>query len=384
MWIRVLLLLLYTPLVYAKCISVQDAAFQDQFFYDIYSTVIPSDYASQFYSIIHNSSKTKAEILTSLNELCDQVGGIMLDAEKNSLQHQTERMNTANNLIQSSTMSEQAKNFAQQNADNIYNMGQTWPQTCQANNRLLEEQPQSVLDEVNANTDVRSQIQMFINAQCMSTLEKLIAQRRYQFCGNNNQGGNNIESTSGYNGWLSGESNQNGWDSNNNQNVGGYDYDGWNTGNGQNSQYYPYNGNQNGQYNPNSGNPNGDFYSNNYNQNGNYQNGKRHKGHHHRGHRHGRQGQYSNNGDYGYESSNNGNRERSASNGQYGGYFNGHTNEYPLNQHNNGFEASFYPQFVDGAKNKAPSNPASAQKSIEKKSLPKKTSAKKSANKNKT
>ncbi|KAI6219087.1 hypothetical protein M3Y95_01129600 [Aphelenchoides besseyi] len=414
MWTSVLVLLLCIPLTSAKCVSIQDVAFQDQFFYDIYSTVVPSDHATQFYAIVHNSSVTKAQILTNLNDFCDQVGGIMLDAERNSLQHQTERINTANNLIQSSSMSEQAKNFAQQNADNIYNMGQTWAQTCQANNRLIEEQPQAVLNEVNANTNVRSQIQMFINTQCMSTLEKQIAQRRYQSCGNNNQmeNGDQYTTTSGYNGW---------WNWNNGKNGGSYDYGDYNTGNGQygnqngqygsqngeygsqngqynpnsegqynpnsgsqSGQYNPYSGNQNGQYNPNSGsqdgqynpyngNQNGDFYPNTNNQNGNYKNGKRHKGHHHRGNR-GGQGQYSNNGGYGYQTSNN------------GGYFNGYNNEYPQNPYNNnnGFGASFYPQFVDGAKNKAPSKSAPATKPTGKKTLPKKKSSKKSTNKNKS
>ncbi|KAI6198220.1 hypothetical protein M3Y99_01896400 [Aphelenchoides fujianensis] len=133
-------------------------------------------------------TSTKAQILNQLNAWCQQKGGILLDAQRNALQHQTERILAVNNAIQNSAMSQQAKNFAQQNADTIYNMGTSWPQTCQTNNQLINQQPQAVIDEVNRNTNVRTQIQMFINTQCMGYSEAQNAQQSYQVCGDNPNG----------------------------------------------------------------------------------------------------------------------------------------------------------------------------------------------------
>ncbi|KAI6221728.1 hypothetical protein M3Y95_00992700 [Aphelenchoides besseyi] len=187
----VLLIALQLPFNDGKCIKVENLKFQDQYFYDLYSTVLTPHLEDEFWNIVHQKKWTKSQIFTHLNQFSLKAKGIFDDVRKNFLQHQTERILAAQKAIQESKMSPEAKTFAQQSVDEIYAMSHSWEQTCQRNNALVEQQPQKVLDELESSGAAKTIAQGFINGDCMSQKQLLEAKRKYVVkCGdNNNKGG---------------------------------------------------------------------------------------------------------------------------------------------------------------------------------------------------
>ncbi|KAI6193609.1 hypothetical protein M3Y96_01036700 [Aphelenchoides besseyi] len=206
----VLLTALLLPYSNGKCIKVENLKFQDQYFYDLYSTILTPQLENEFWNIVHQKKLTKNQIIARLNEFSRKAGGVFDEVRKNFFKHQTERIIEAQKAIQESKMSSEAKTFAQQSVDEIYAMSHSWEETCKRNNALVEQQPQKVLDELESSGAAKTIAQGFINGDCMSQKEIFQAKRKYVVkCGDNNKKADNDNKGDNKNGSGNKDDNEN-------------------------------------------------------------------------------------------------------------------------------------------------------------------------------